>query len=243
MTMMKQDQQNNATNQDWKHKKGYGSTVLLAVVAICGLVAVTTNGNSRWSTVTSSVDGNFIRSKHDKISSTYEDSCLRDDLTKEELADTMIFLEDQYVIPYLKTMGRKELVDSVAVTPGVVPSDVEVLDPSDDSSVAASSLIGCVNVNFDFFKVVEHKGTICTRGDVTVVIKGQFLVLGNTVETYEYSIGNDTNFPLVRFNVGLGSVEINVRAVVTGDRYVEFCGVFKIIFVPDQRACTGKIRF
>jgi len=57
-----QDQQNNAPNQDWKHKKGYGSTVLLAVVVICGLVAVTTGGDSRLSTITSPVDGNLLRS-------------------------------------------------------------------------------------------------------------------------------------------------------------------------------------
>mmetsp|Transcript_12553 Transcript_12553/g.12319 ORF Transcript_12553/g.12319 Transcript_12553/m.12319 type:complete len:164 (+) Transcript_12553:213-704(+) len=51
-----QDQQINAPNQDWKQKRGYGSTLLLAVVVICGLVAVTTNSNS------SPVDGNLLRS-------------------------------------------------------------------------------------------------------------------------------------------------------------------------------------
>jgi len=61
--MQEQDQlRNNAPEQEWKRKRGYGSTFLLAVVAICGLVAVVTNGNSRRSTITSPVDGSLIRS-------------------------------------------------------------------------------------------------------------------------------------------------------------------------------------
>jgi len=231
-----QDQQINAPNQDWKQKRGYGSTVLLAVVVLCGLVAVTTNGNSRRSTVTSSVDGNFIRS-NDKTSSPYEDSCLRNDLTMEELADTMMFLEDQYAIPYLKTMGRKEFMDNMDVTVGVVPSGVEVLDPSDDSSPAGL----CVRADFDFFKIVSHEGTICYRLDGTIVIKGRFLVLGNVVERYERRVGNDTRWPLVSFNAGVGSVKIEVIASLS-ERYVEFCGEYYIMWVGTQRECTGKFR-
>jgi len=76
--MMKQEQ-NNATNQDWKRKKGYGSTLLLAVVAIGVVVAVTSNGNSRRSTVTFPVDGNLIHSdaKKDDLALYFDTDTLK----------------------------------------------------------------------------------------------------------------------------------------------------------------------
>merc|ERR1712194_165673 len=104
-----------------------------------GLVAVINKSNSHRTIDTSPVGNNLIRSKPGKSSSMYEDTCLRNDLTKEELATTMGFLQDEYVVPYLKTLGKKELMDSIVVTPASVPSGVQVLDPNDDSSLSISS--------------------------------------------------------------------------------------------------------
>jgi len=239
--MMKEDQQNNATNQAWKHKKGYGSTFFLLVVAIGGLVAVITKGNSHRAIVTSQVGNNLIRSKPDKGSSTYEDTCLRNDLTKEELTTTLSFLQDEYVVPYLKTLGRKEFMDSIVVAPAVVPSGVQVLDPSDDSSPSVFNN-PCVNLNVDFFRILAHVGTACYQSeDISVIVKGTFSALGNDLASYDYKISRDISFPLTRIGIPrVGNFSINLEVSITNG-YVRICAVLTVFLLPDRRECTNKV--
>jgi len=99
----------------------------------------------------------------------------------------------------------------------------------------------CVNLDFDFFKILGHKGKVCTRDDYSLIARGAISVLGNKIHNYEYSIGNDTDIPIGRFPVPGGVIGIDLRARVSG-RYIVFCGVFEtyIPFVPDQRICTNK---
>jgi len=244
---MKEDQQNNATNQAWKHKKGYGSTFFLLVVAIGGLVAVITKGNSHRAIVTSPVDNNLIRIKHDKVSSTYEDTCLRNDLTKEELATTVSFLQDEYMVPYLKTSsGRKEFMDSIVVSPAVVPSDVQVLDPSDDSPPSIFSTPGkakCSNIELDLFKILSHVGSACYRADgPTLFIRGEFFALGNKIDRYEYRIGNDTRFLLFKFNHLWGKIGVTFEASFSGRGYMRFCSV-QTGWFGNNKTCSNKLYF
>jgi len=166
---MKEDQQKNAANQAWKHKKGYGSTFFLLVVAMGGLVAVINKSNSHRTIDTSPVGNNLIRSKPGKSSSMYEDTCLRNDLTKEELVTTVSFLQDEYVVPYLKTLGKKEFMDSIVVTPASVPSGVQVLDPNDDSSLSISSK-KCANLDFDLLKIYPMMEQFVTNQKIFLLL-------------------------------------------------------------------------
>merc|ERR1711865_1334261 len=155
--------------------------------------------------------GNLIRIKHDKVSSTYEDTCLRNDLTKEELATTVSFLQDEYMVPYLKTSsGRKEFMDSIVVSPAVVPSDVQVLDPSDDSPPSIFSTPGKAK---------------CSNIELALFIRGEFFALGNKIDRYEYRIGNDTRFLLFKFNHLWGKIGVTFEASFSGRGYMRFCSV------------------
>jgi len=236
-----QDQQNNASNQDWKHKKGYGSTVLLAVVVICGLVAVINKGNSHRTIVTSPVGNNLIRSKPDKGSSTYEDTCLRNDLTKEELATTVSFLQDEYMVPYLKTLTRKELMDSIVVVPASVPSGVQVLDPSDDSSPSIFNK-PCGNLGVKFFNILSHVGTVCYQSeDNSVIVKGTFSAFGKDVYSYKEKITSDLSFPLTFIGIPIiGNFKITLEVAISKG-YVRLCAVLTVFLNKDKKQCTDKV--
>jgi len=236
---MKEDQQKNAANQAWKHKKGYGSTFFLLVVAMGGLVAVINKSNSHRTIDTSPVGNNLIRSKPGKSSSMYEDTCLRNDLTKEELATTVSFLQDEYVVPYLKTLGKKELMDSIVVTPASVPSGVQVLDPNDDSSLSISSK-KCANLDFDLLKILSHDGTVCYQSeDISAIVTGTFSALGNNFYSYQEKITSDVSYTLTKVRLGVGDYKIVLEASITKG-YVRICVLLKIFLIKEQKHCSDK---
>jgi hypothetical protein len=109
------------------------------------------------------------------------------------------------------------------------------------------SLQDCVNANFDFFKVLEHQGTICLEGN-NIVASGSILALGNIVNSYSYSIGENTNIPILPVPVPIPGyfATINLEATLTPPpAFVRFCAVARPIIpiFPELRTCTDRIFF
>jgi hypothetical protein len=195
-------------------------------------------------------------------------------LTDDQVALLMEDLIREYVTPKWEGKGQEWSNEAWDMSPGwefkedardflaVKAPGVEILDFTQHNSEGQPlnrrnreldnkdenrSLQECRNVNFDFFRIVEHQGKICLV-DNSIVASGSLLVLGNIATSYSYSIGRNTIIPILPLPVPIpGSfVSIDLEARLEGAfSSVRFCYVARsiVFFIPDQRACTDRFFF
>jgi hypothetical protein len=169
----------------------------------------------------------------ERAMASFDDSCISGASTEQLKAeeDNALKLINEHLTPE----RWKELTAPLDTS---LPSGVEVLENSDDSS--GRSLSSCVNLNSNIVGPLSHAGTACLRSD-RIEYNGCIRVAGNNIICKRYSLGEYTNFPIAKLPVPGATATVELEARVS-QKWIRLCGVLDwwAWWTSDTKACTPR---
>jgi hypothetical protein len=136
------------------------------------------------------------------------------------------------MIGSLMTFTEEDIIDGTAKALadfGIDQSEARSI-AVENLSLVSSAIVnpikdGCVKLDFDFFKIVGHEGSVCGElegPNSSVTVKGKFSVFGNTIVRYNERFDKNRNYCISAFNAGVYNIKPCVQ-VNTERRRVKIC--------------------